>query len=93
MSACAPAVCLMFPATLSLPGLYDSVAVRPLATRTINYAAERLLWDARFCEELLRGIADVARAVEAAFGGKPQDIEGVYKDGKFVVVQARPQVI
>ena len=31
--------------------------------------------------------------VEDAFGGAPQDVEGVYSDGKITVVQARPQVL
>jgi len=31
--------------------------------------------------------------VEKAFGGAPQDVEGVYQDGKITVVQARPQVL
>ena len=30
---------------------------------------------------------------KAAFGGVPQDIEGVYADGKFTVVQSRPQIL
>ena len=31
--------------------------------------------------------------VEDAFGGAPQDVEGVYSDGKITLVQARPQVL
>ena len=42
---------------------------------------------------LLQRLADVGRAVEAAFGGSPQDVEGVWLGGEVTVVQARPQVI
>jgi hypothetical protein len=35
----------------------------------------------------------VGDAVQDAFGGAPQDVEGVWTDGRFAVVQARPQVI
>lgn len=36
---------------------------------------------------------DLGKSVEDAFDGVPQDIEGVYSDGKFTVVQSRPQVL
>jgi len=42
--------------------------------------------------QIMRGICQVAVDVEKAFGGKPQDIEGCYRGGKFYVVQTRPQV-
>lgn len=41
----------------------------------------------------MRQLADVAKQVEAAFDGQPQDIEGVWVDGKVTVVQSRPQVL
>ncbi len=44
-------------------------------------------------QELLGGIAEAAGRVEAAFGGTPQDIEGVWADGRLTVVQSRPQVL
>ena len=43
--------------------------------------------------QVLGAIAEASRAVEAAFGGAPQDIEGVWADGRVTVVQSRPQVI
>jgi hypothetical protein len=43
---------------------------------------------------MLRELAQLGAAVEAAFGGVPQDIEGVRTaDGGWYVVQARPQVL
>lgn len=38
-------------------------------------------------------MVEVAARVEAAFGGVPQDIEGVWAGGAFTVVQSRPQVL
>lgn len=44
-------------------------------------------------ESLLEKIAEAGRRVEEAFGGKPQDVEGVFSGGEITVVQARPQVL
>lgn len=44
-------------------------------------------------QEVMRQLADAAKQVEAALGGQPQDIEGVWADGKVTVVQSRPQVL
>lgn len=74
-------------------GLYDSIPLQPLQAQTLDYADERLFWDSSFQQQLLTSIAKAAQAVEAAFGGSPQDIEGVYSDGKLTIVQSRPQVL
>lgn len=47
----------------------------------------------QFQTKLIDGIVTIAKEVEAAFGGAPQDIEGVFVDGKFTVVQSRPQIL
>ena len=78
---------------LGFAGLYDSVPMVPLEPRTIDYADEPLFWDSAFQQQLLMSIARAARDVEAAFGGNPQDIEGVYADGSLTIVQSRPQVL
>lgn len=44
-------------------------------------------------QDLLDGLVELSCAVESAFDGQPQDIEGCWHDGKFAVVQARPQVL
>ena len=44
-------------------------------------------------QEVLGSITSAAQQVEAAFDGQPQDIEGVWVDGKLTVVQSRPQVL
>ena len=74
-------------------GLYDSVPLPALAERTVDYASERLLWDETFRSEVLGSIAEAAAAVEGAFDGAPQDIEGVWADGRVTIVQSRPQVL
>eukprot|EP00879_Flechtneria_rotunda_P013885 GHRR01014501.1.p1 GENE.GHRR01014501.1~~GHRR01014501.1.p1 ORF type:complete len:183 (+),score=53.76 GHRR01014501.1:675-1223(+) len=74
-------------------GLYDSVPVVPLSEVTVEAADEPLLWDAGFRSQIIDSIVDVGQAVESAFGGVAQDIEGVWREGQLVVVQARPQVL
>lgn len=73
-------------------GLYDSIPMVHNTEETVMYHKERLVTDEAFADELMRGICKVAVDVENAYGGAPQDIEGCYKDGKFYVVQTRPQV-
>lgn len=76
-----------------LAGLYDSIPLQPLQPQPIDYASERLFWDTEFQQELLGGMTRLGRAVEEAFGGVPQDIEGLWANGRFTVVQSRPQVL
>jgi alpha-glucan,water dikinase len=73
-------------------GLYDSIPMVTNTEQTILYHNEKLTTDKVFADDLMRGICKVAVDVEHAYGGAPQDIEGCYKDGKFYVVQTRPQV-
>jgi alpha-glucan,water dikinase len=70
-----------------------SVPVVPLTVTTVEAASEGLMWDAQLRSRLVDSIVDVGQAVEDAFGGVPQDIEGVWREGQLVVVQARPQVL
>lgn len=65
----------------------------PLAEVTIEASDEPLFWDGGLRSRLIDSIVDVGQAVEDAFGGVAQDIEGVWRDGQLVVVQARPQVL
>jgi len=73
-------------------GLYDSIPMVTNSEKIVQYHNERLVVDKSFADELMRGICKVAVDVEKAYGGVAQDIEGCYKDGKFYVVQTRPQV-
>ena len=74
-------------------GLYDSYPLAPLEEHPLDTAADALFWDAAFRTKVLSGIASLGAAVEAAFEGAPQDIEGVWRDGSLTVVQSRPQVL
>jgi Phosphoenolpyruvate synthase/pyruvate phosphate dikinase len=72
-------------------GLYDSFMLPPGRPARIDYAREELLWNDTLRNQILMGVARTGAAVEAVLGGA-QDIEGVYAQGRFFVVQARPQV-
>lgn len=65
----------------------------PFSEQLLDAAAEPLLWDGAFRQTLIDGLVEVGGAVQAAFGGAPQDVEGVWAGGRFAVVQARPQVL
>jgi alpha-glucan,water dikinase len=72
-------------------GLYDSVMV-PLPRKVpLDYSQESLLWDENFRRKFLGEIASIGTIIEKALR-YPQDIEGVYCNGKYHVVQTRPQV-
>ncbi len=84
---------LSLPASLFVAGLYDSIPFPSLQEQPVDYASDELLWDSAFQQEILQGLVDLGKAVEEAFDGVPQDIEGVYSKGSFTVVQSRPQVL
>lgn len=72
-------------------GLYDSVLLEEPEERVLDYTDQPLVWEPGLRSGLLEQVARVGEVVERAFGS-PQDIEGAYRDGKFAVVQTRPQV-
>jgi alpha-glucan,water dikinase len=72
-------------------GLYDSLLAVEPENRLLDYRAEKLNWDAKFRDQLLRSIARIGLEVEGLLGAA-QDIEGAVAGGRFHVVQARPQV-
>src|SRR5262249_28030541 len=72
-------------------GLYDSVLLTPPREAILDYTRDALVWDAGFREEFLRQLARLGSAVEDLFGA-PQDIEGAYVQGRYYIVQTRPQV-
>lgn len=74
------------PQPLSIPAV-------PLAEQLLDAANEPLIFDAAFRQTLMDGLVEVGGAVQDAFGGAPQDVEGVWAGGRFAVVQARPQVV
>jgi alpha-glucan,water dikinase len=72
-------------------GLYDSVLAEEPRELTLDYTHQTLVWDGAKRADLLSKVARIGEAVEDAFGA-PQDIEGAFVNGKFFVVQTRPQV-
>jgi len=78
-------------------GLYDSVIVgadEGALSVEVDYAEEPLLWDKGFQTSLVNQLAAVGVAIETAFAGQPQDIEGALDaDGNLWVVQARPEIL
>ena len=83
-------------------GLYESIIVsggeggdaRPPAEEGVDYASERLWWDAAWREAALARVAAAGWAVKRASSDDSDwDIEGcVTATGEVTVVQARPQV-
>jgi alpha-glucan,water dikinase len=72
-------------------GLYDSLMVPPASARPLDYTDDPLLWNQDLRRQILTGVARLGVMIEGTLGG-PQDIEGVYAQGRFFVVQTRPQV-
>ncbi|MBF0555627.1 MAG: hypothetical protein HQK96_13895, partial [Nitrospirae bacterium] len=72
-------------------GLYDSITMREPQSVLLDYSTSPLLRDEAFRNELLSKIKDIGTIAEAAFGC-PQDIEGAYANGRYYVLQSRPQV-
>ncbi|MBF0487051.1 MAG: hypothetical protein HQK98_02715 [Nitrospirae bacterium] len=72
-------------------GLYDSITMRAPKSVLLDYSKSPLLRDEAFRDELLSRIKEIGTVVEAAFGSA-QDIEGAYADGRYYVLQSRPQV-
>jgi hypothetical protein len=85
----------MSPATRALlcKGLYDSVPFISLTEQPVDYASVGPFWDDQQLVAMLGAIAKIGRDIEAACGGTPQDIEGVWRQGNITVVQSRPQVL
>lgn len=79
--------------TFAGAGLYDSVLVDKAVTGVLDYSQEPLLWEGALRDALLAETAALGVEIEAAFGGVPQDIEGVWTAGHYTVVQSRPQVL
>ncbi len=73
-------------------GLFDSVPMIDDKIIYMKYFDDKLYVDDNFVNKIVNGICDIGINVEMLYNGKPQDIEGVYYNGEFYVVQSRPQV-
>ena len=73
-------------------GIYDSIMLPQPHNVKLNYANEPLVIDKDYRNEILVNISKIGIEVENSLGGVPQDIEGVFADGYYYVVQSRCQV-
>jgi alpha-glucan,water dikinase len=72
-------------------GLYDSFLAQPAKELPLDYTEDPLVRDPDFRLEMIHAIARIGLEVERVCG-YPQDIEGAVQEGKYSVVQTRPQV-
>lgn len=72
-------------------GLYDSFFVNPPSSKYVSYNDERLLQDDRFQREFFDSVVKIAEEIETVMQ-RPQDIEGVFSNNNFYIVQTRDQV-
>ena len=73
-------------------GLFDSIPMVDYEEVKMEYGINKIFWEEKWLGELMKGIVDLGLEVEKIFGGEPQDIEGVYYNKEFYIVQTRPQV-
>ena len=73
-------------------GLFDSIPMVDNITVNMSYKNNRLFNDKEFTKNLCEKIAELGIETEKYFNGEPQDIEGVFYDNQFFIVQTRPQV-
>jgi alpha-glucan,water dikinase len=72
-------------------GLYSSFPLDPPEEVHLNYTDEPLIQDKAFRGEFLSRVGQLGLVIEEAMGS-PQDIEGAFEEGRYHVVQTRPQV-
>lgn len=72
-------------------GLFDSVPMVSDSEVEMGYYNDRMFTDDKFVDNAVNKIASLGIGVENLYN-YPQDIEGVYYDGNFYIVQTRPQV-
>jgi len=72
-------------------GLFDSVPMIKDKEEEICYHKDKIFYDEGFRDNLIKKISELGIGVEKMYG-IPQDIEGVFYDNNFYIVQTRPQV-
>ena len=73
-------------------GLFDSVPMIENNVVHMGYKDNQIFKDYGFVKKICEKIGELGIEVEKYFNGEPQDIEGVYYNDKFYIVQTRPQV-
>ena len=72
-------------------GLFDSYPTKPMVEVPAAYASENIARNMDFISEIAIKLLEVGQEVVNLYE-RAQDIEGCIKDGKYYVVQTRPQV-
>jgi alpha-glucan,water dikinase len=72
-------------------GLYDSVLLDSAKQVAVDYTDEPLVWDEGFRKNLFISLSRLGLELEKTCG-LPQDAEGAVFQGKYYLVQTRPQV-
>jgi alpha-glucan,water dikinase len=73
-------------------GLFDSVCLFDDDIVYMKYYDDLLFCNEKLRNNIINRICDIGIAVEELYNGKEQDIEGVFYNGEFYVVQSRSQV-
>ena len=73
-------------------GLFDSVPMINDREEEVCYHKDKIFYDEGFRDYLIRRIGELGIGVENMYGGLAQDIEGVFYNNDFYIVQTRPQV-
>ena len=73
-------------------GLFDSVPMIQDKEIEVTYHRDKIFYDEGFRDYLIKRIGELGIGVENLYGGSAQDIEGVFYDNNFYIVQTRPQV-
>jgi len=73
-------------------GLFDSVPLNEDKIENMFYNNDKIFNDVEFRNNLINKISEIGKNIELLYNNQPQDIEGVYSNGEFYVVQTRPQV-
>ena len=73
-------------------GLFDSIPIVEYEEIKMEYGINKIFNDDNWRMSLMKGIGELGLEIEKIFGGEPQDIEGVYSNKEFYIVQTRPQV-
>ena len=72
-------------------GLFDSIPMKKDKEIPMKYFDDKLFRNKEFVDEMINHICDIGMNVEKMFS-YPQDIEGVYYNKEYYIVQTRPQV-
>jgi alpha-glucan,water dikinase len=73
-------------------GLFDSIPMVEYEEVNMEYGINKIFCDGNWRGEMMKSIGNLGLEIERIFEGVPQDIEGVYSNNEFYIVQTRPQV-